>query len=203
VSAPQLPQEAFVADIGPGEPIDLLPLAEEMLTVCPYRHDLTALEVAQLTAHQFFGKYIPVDVQDRVEGRRLSDMISHIFRRIYSAHRIEQKRELVQLVPWKKYFELVPGEDVCPSASTLTGKFIDIEDMQPLPFSKCWGFTCMCDYRGSSARELERKGRVDESGRPMPSPFRPVFCAVEDGPKDNRKISPLFQCRTTRELGTR
>ncbi|GAB4384943.1 hypothetical protein [Albidovulum sp.] len=154
----------FVDVHGDGEFVDLMPLAREVLETCPYKNDLTALELAQLTEKHANGKYISVDVQDRVSGRKLGMLIGRVMCWARGPRRIKQLRdpELRQLMP---YVALEVERGCCARARKMSRRFLSPDELEVLPFRDCWRPACWCTYRAYTPELAAREcpGRLKRS----------------------------------------
>lgn len=139
-------REGFFVDvIGFGNEIDILPLAYEVIAKCPYSHDLTPLELAELTAQAVRGKYIPVDVQDRVKGGMLWRMTDTIIKWAQSDYRIDQIKDLLTYFPDKRV-ELSVESGCCKEARSRSRRFVGGGELERLPVPECWRVACHCQY---------------------------------------------------------
>lgn len=138
--------------------IDILPFASRAIEQCPYRHDLTAWQLAELVDKVERGKYIPVDVQDRVEGRKLWWLTRHVITEVrqvtYWPHRISQMTDPDVL--WlRPFIELHHFEDtsICQRAAKMLGRWLRPDELVPFPLPGCLHDRCTCSYRTWSSRE--------------------------------------------------
>lgn len=154
-------QQSYITRVS-GYEIDVLPFAKDAILRCPYSHDLTALELARLIEMGERGKYINVATQERVEGRNLGwligDAIKEIRRITYWRDRIEQMRD-PHMLWFRGHIELVTDHCWCSKADSMRGRWLDPDEIEPLPFRECDQDRCWCDYRTYSLRQLERAGR--------------------------------------------
>lgn len=149
----------FFVDVhGDGEPVDLLPLAREVLATCPFKNDLTPLELAQLTERHGDGKYIPVDIQDRVTGRKLDVLIRRVMCWARGPKRIAQLRDpdVLRLMP---YISLQVSGESCPQARRMAGRVLDPDELEPLPLRGCWRSACWCAYRAHMSKDGLKPGK--------------------------------------------
>lgn len=147
-------EEFFVDIIGLGHDVDILPLAQEVIAKCPFTHDLSPLELAELTARMARGKYIPVDIQDRVEGRKLDLMTGAVIKWVQSAYRIEQIRDLLVYFPDKR-IELSVEAGCCKGARAKSRRFVPESELERLPMPECWR-TCFCQYTTSNPKKRSK-----------------------------------------------
>lgn len=140
-------EHVYLADlVGLGEQVDILPYAAAVAAECPYDHDLSPLELAELTALAAKGKYIKVDVQDRVAGRMLGSMTRQVIGRVVFEH--HRKAQLLDpgLRSLRPHVELLADLDICDHAAAKTGRFLDDSELEPVPLPQCWGDACHCNY---------------------------------------------------------
>lgn len=139
---------------------DLTPYVEEAISRCPFKHDFTFDEVLALLSKRIRGKYIPVDVQDRIEGRRLDSLLLFVMFRVRNTHRVSQIRDpdVQRMRPYIefKYFADTPP---CAQAMELSGRWLHPDELKPFPLDGCFKQLCFCDYRTNSKRDLERSPR--------------------------------------------
>ncbi len=157
----------YLVDVhGDGELVDLMPLAREVLEACPFKNDLTALELVQLVEKHGNGKYIPVDIQDRVSGRRLDVLIRRVISWARGPRRIEQLRDpdVRMLMP---YVALEIDREFCPRAKKMSQRFLNSEELEPLPLRGCWRASCWCNYRAYTPEQAARDcpDRLKRSGQ--------------------------------------
>lgn len=149
----------FRLDIVPGgEPVDIMPLVLEAMSNCAYKHDLSALEIAEYIALYGSGKRIPVAVLDRVEDRMLDALIGPVVKRVYSMHRIKQISDvgLQRLRPYTELASFDPDE-ICGQALHMVGRWLQLEELRPLPLPGCKNYRCSCSYLTLSKRDLRRR----------------------------------------------
>ncbi len=139
--------EVYPADIiGLGAEVDILPYARDVVAECPYRHDFTAMELAILTARHAFGKYIKVDVQDRVAGRMIHAMIRQVIGRVRFDHLRKAQLLDPDLRRGLPSLQLLADLCVCEAAAAKTGRMLRDDELEPLPLPSCWGHSCSCSY---------------------------------------------------------
>ncbi len=150
-------EEYFVDLVGAGDLVDIMPLVREAIVACPYGHDFTELEVARLTEQAAHGKYIPVDVLDRIENRMLGSLVRPVIGRVRTAYRIA---EIVDsdLLKMRPYIELDHFENtgICPSAMHMAGRWLEPDELIEFPLRDCTHDNCTCQYRTRSHREGPR-----------------------------------------------
>lgn len=147
----------FVDIIGFGIPVDIMPRVHEAMEECPYKHDLTALEVAQLTEKACSGEYISVDVLDRIEGRMLGSLTGKVIKRVHTAYRILQVSD-PYLRMLRPFIELDYFKDtgICSFAKDMTDRWLEPGELQEFPLRNCRHDDCTCSYRTRSRREGKR-----------------------------------------------
>ncbi|HRM74856.1 MAG TPA: hypothetical protein PLI13_09190, partial [Paracoccus sp. (in: a-proteobacteria)] len=89
---------------------------------------------------------IKVDDQDRVAGRMLHSMIRQVIGRV----RFEHHRKAQLLNPdtrlMRPHVELIADLDICEHAAAKSGRFLNDDELEPLPLPQCWGEACHCTY---------------------------------------------------------
>ncbi|MFC3628997.1 hypothetical protein ACFOM8_06005 [Paracoccus angustae] len=152
-------EEHFVDVIGFGERIDITPALREAIKRCPYKHDFTLAELAELVAREVRGKYIPVATLDRIEGRNLWSITGWVIKRIQSEYRIPQLTD-PDLRRLRPYIELVPGIHHCEAANAYWGRWLQPEELTLLPLAECDCDRCDCQYHTQGRRDVEERGAV-------------------------------------------
>jgi len=153
------PSETFFVDvIGFGEAVDIMPLVHEAISRCPFKHDFSPREVAELTAKAVSGKYIPVDVLDRIEDQMLGALTGVVISWVQSEHRIEQVRD-PDLRISRPYIELSTFDEQpqCEAARRLFGRWLAPDELKRFPLDQCDSWSCDCSYTTYSLRDVERK----------------------------------------------
>ncbi|MFG6645564.1 hypothetical protein ACGYK8_18555 [Sulfitobacter sp. 1A09149] len=140
----------FVDVIGSGEPVDVMPYVIEAMASCPYRHDFTPIEIAKLLEQVARGKYISVDVLDRIEGRMLDAITGRVIRWLQTEQRIAQLTELmsydIRYIPYVevRYFK---DDPVCAGVEKLSGRWLRQDELVRFPLPDCDQEKCSCGYR--------------------------------------------------------
>lgn len=150
-------QAILVDVIGRGISIDIMPRILEVIASCRWEHDFSPLDVAWLVTQTLGGKYIPVDVQDRIEGRHIHALVGPVIKHFQSLHRIGQIRELIE-AGGEGYFipKLSVTETCCREARALSGRALKATDLAPLPLSGCDQYVCHCDYSTERLKRIRR-----------------------------------------------
>lgn len=165
-------QPYYVDVIGFGHEIDVMPYIIEAMSICPYRHDFTPFELAELVELGVRGKYVPVGVLDRIEDRMLGAITGTVIRWIQSEYRIAQLVELmtaeictfpyVDLDHWE-------GHSICEQAGKLSGRWLSPNELVRLPLPECQQHgRCTCSYRSWT----RRRGKEAYPCRDDPDSFR-------------------------------
>lgn len=150
--------EAYLVDlVGVGDLVDIMPLVREAMAACPYSHDFSELEVARLTEQAAYGKYIPVDVLDRIENRMLGSLVGPVIGRARTAYRIAQITD-PDLRKKHPYIKIDHFEDtgICASAMRMAGRWLEPDELLELPLRDCTHDNCTCWYRTQSHRDGPR-----------------------------------------------
>ena len=147
----------FVDLVGAGDLVDILPLVREAMAACRYRNDFTELEVARLTEQAAYGKYIPVDVQDRIEDRMLGALVGPVIGWVRSAHLIRQIID-PDVRRMRPYIELDHFErtGICQAAMRMAGRWLETDELAEFPLRDCTHDNCTCWYRTQSHRDGPR-----------------------------------------------
>lgn len=178
--------ETYMADlVGFGDKVDIMPYARAVVEECPYPHDISAYELAELTASR---KYINVAMQDRVAGRMIDSMVRQLFGRVAFYHHRKEQLLDPDLRKVSPYLELMADIDICEQAASMTGRFLTDDELQPIPLSGCWGQSCFCTYRLSSVHDVRRDGRMSADGTALPRPaVEATFSGVVDVTDDEEE----------------
>lgn len=140
-------EQKFLADlVGFGREVDILPYAQAVVNECPYPHDISAIELAEFTMMSIRGKYINVDIQDRVGGRMLHSMIRQRMGRVGFFHHDRAQLLDHEARRFTPNTELLADIEVCAEAADMTGRFLDDDELKPIPLPSCWGHSCFCSY---------------------------------------------------------
>lgn len=155
-------KEQYMADIiGFGHTVDIMPRVVEVMAECQYHHDFSPLEVAALVEMAALGRYIPVDTQDRIEGRNLHALLNPVIKHVQTMYRIEQIQSLTASWPNLHFVELSHFEDtgICDEARQLADRFLAPAALQPFPLRGCRHDRCSCTYTTKTRKHLIREGR--------------------------------------------
>lgn len=147
---------------GSGVEIDALPLLHEAIDNCPYRHDFSLEELIELIEWTLRGKYIPVATLDRIEGRKLGSITGRVIGRARTMHRIGQITD-PDMLRFKNHIELVTDLEWCSCADSMRGRWLDPEELRPIPLDGCKNDRCFCRYESYTLRQLEREGKKPRS----------------------------------------
>ena len=155
------PKQYFADIIGFGNEIDIMPLVHEAMARCPYAHDFTPSEIADLVVIASRGKYIPVDTLKRIEGRMLGALTGFVIMRIQSEYRLHQLTDPESL-KFMPYLELEYFEEtgICDCAAELLGRWLNPDELTALPLDECFHERCSCRYRSNSKRQAQRRHPV-------------------------------------------
>ncbi|MBC9246703.1 hypothetical protein H4P12_08255 [Paracoccus sp. 11-3] len=147
----------FVDVICFGESVDIMPTLQAAIERCPYKHDFTVSELAELVEWTAGGKYIPVDTLDRIEGRNLGSITGWVIQRIQSEQRILQVIDpgVRKLRP---YIELLPGVHYCKAVEDYYGRWLQPKELVPLPMEQCDCDRCSCQYHAQGRFDVEERG---------------------------------------------
>ncbi|WP_146010349.1 hypothetical protein [Acidimangrovimonas sediminis] len=154
------------------EPIDIGPYIARAVSECPYKHDFSLSELAELTELAFLDSKISNDMLDRIDGGNLDAITGRVCGWINSAYRIEQICD-PGMERMRPYVELLAGPWICPQASAMTGRFLGRDELEVIPLSRCIDYPCNCAYVTRSVGELRRSGRLTSDGDPLPQPHSP------------------------------
>ena len=157
--------EPYLADlVGFGHEVDIMPYAKAVAAECPYSHDLTALELCELTVLGARGKYIKVDIQDRVAGRMLGSMIRQVIGRVSFEHHRKAQLTDAEARKFRPHIELTADLNICGHAAEKSGRFLTDDDLEALPLPGCWGDSCFCSYVTTDRDSPQPKAEATISG---------------------------------------
>lgn len=151
-------KETYFADvIGLGHAVDVMPYVYEAMERCSLRYDFSAREVAELVEAEARGKYIPVDVLNRIEDRAIGQLIGVAISWVRSEYRIAQISG-PDLQKHRPYIELdhFEGTSICDEAKDMCGRWLKVSELARFPLPNCRHDLCTCSYRTRSRREGPR-----------------------------------------------
>ncbi|WP_394707333.1 hypothetical protein [uncultured Celeribacter sp.] len=149
----------YLADIiGFGTEVDIMPLVHQAMARCPYVHDFTPREIADLVVIAARGIYIPVDTLERIEGRNLGALTGFVILRIQSEYRIQQltNPSIQKSMPYLE-LEYFKETGICDGAAKLLDRWLAPDELTALPLNECTHKGCTCRYRSNSKRQAQRR----------------------------------------------